>query len=573
MLEIILSRIKAKKENPILDKAKKDYQLQKKIYTGLDQEDIVTEYRKKESKNQKDQRNRITISRTKHVSRQIENILNQLDLLDKPSIDILHESNENIVDDIKTWIYNNNIDKLAFEFVKFNNLVDSNACIIAGLNEFEELEFTVYNSSQLYDIYVLNDFIKYVVFKIERQTKEQKVDDYYIYFNNEFIKLVDELEYRGQSLEKWDRYYIETYDTKLNYSFRVGAIKDPTNNLKTCLSLFEPASELFKSLMWQGSELDTTKATHGMIKQFMRATPCTNVNYTPEGPSECMGGKMYRGQTILGSCNKCNGTGLAIHTSSQDIIMLPMPLAGEERTALSDLIHIEYVPDGFLNFLKEDIRELKDEIIRTVFNATNLTKSEIAQTATEAIIDLQGIYATLNMLGKKVSDAFIWMVEVYCDIKGYEGVSVLHGYTLNLKLETIESLSDKRKKLTESGAPMEVIKAVDMAILQKQHIDNPIAIDKYAIWDKYKPFSEKSNDQVNTILAGLPDINYHKVLYNFFGIIKQRIINKVGSEFYVMTHERRISLIDEEVNILIEQLKADKETSTSQPSFNFNDVE
>jgi hypothetical protein len=58
MLEIILSRIKARKENPILDKAKKDYQLQKKIYTGLDQEDIVTEYRKKESKNQKDQRNR-----------------------------------------------------------------------------------------------------------------------------------------------------------------------------------------------------------------------------------------------------------------------------------------------------------------------------------------------------------------------------------------------------------------------------------------------------------------------------------------------------------------------------------
>jgi hypothetical protein len=249
-----------------------------------------------------------------------------------------------------------------------------------------------------------------------------------------------------------------------------------------------------------------------------------------------------------------------------------MPRDGEQATALSDLFHIEYVPSGFLDFLKEDIRGLKDEIVRTVFNATNLTKSEIAQTATEAIIDLQGIYATLNMIGKKVSDAFIWMVEVYCDIKGYEGVSTLHGYTLNLKLETVESLSDKRKKLTDSGAPMEVIKAVDMAILQKQHIDNPIAINKYAIWDKYKPFSEKSNDQVNGILASLPDINYHKVLYNFFGIIKQRIIDKVGNTFYVLTHEARIDLINTEVALLIEQLKADKESVSQIAMPNFNEL-
>lgn len=571
MLEIILKRIKANKENPILDKAKKDFEFQYKVYTGKGQEKIVTDYRAKESVNQKDQRNRITISRTKSYVRQIENILNQLDLLDKPAIDILHESKEDVVNDIKNWIYQNNIDKLAFEFVKHNNLIDANACIIGGLNEFEELEFIVYNVSNLFDIYVLNDQIKYICFKIERKTKDFNVNDYHIYLDNQVIKLFDSKEYNGQSQERWDKYFVEKFETKVNYSFRVGAIKDPTNNLKTCLSLIEPASELFKSLIWQGSELDTTKASHGMVQKFMRATPCTNISSTPEGISECVGGKMYRGSTIMGSCGKCNGTGLAIHTSSQDIIMLPMPNQGEQAIALSDLVHIEYVPDGFLDFLKDDIKELKDEIIKTVFNATNLTKPEISQTATEAVIDLQGIYATLNMLGKKVSDAFIWMVEVYCDIKGYENVSVLHGYTLNLKLETVESLSDKRKKLTDSGAPMEVIKAVDMAILQKQHIDNPIAVDKYVIWDKYKPFTEKSNDQIANLLATLPDTNYYKVLYNFFGIIKKAIIDQVQDEFYVLSHERRMELINEQVNKLIEQIKADKESQNSiaAPNFNF----
>lgn len=572
MLDIILRRIKSKQPNPILEKAKKDYDLQYKIYTGLNQEEIVTKYRVKESKAQKDQRNRITISRTKHVTRQIENIINQLDLLDKPAIDILHETNENIVNDIKDWVYNNNIDKLAFEFVKHNNLVDANACIIAGLNEFEELEFTVYNSDAIYDIYVLNDYIKYIVFRVQRKAKDKTVDDFFIYMDNIVIKLIDVNGYSGSSSERWENFYIERYDTKLNYAFRIGSVKDPINQLKTCISLLEPASELYKSLIWQGSELDTNKAAHGMIKQFMRATPCTNVIYSTDGPMECVGGKMYRNNELLSNCDKCNGTGLAIHTSSQDIIMLPMPLPGEESTSLSDLIHIEYVPDGFLNFIKDELKELKDEIVRTVFNATNLTKSDITQTATEAIIDLQGIYATLNMIGKRVSDAFIWMVEVYCDIKGYEGVSTLHGYTLNLKLETIESLSEKRSKLTDSGAPIEVIKAIDMAILQKQHIDNPIAINKYAIWDKYKPFSEKSNDQINVILSGLPDINYHKVLYNFFGAIKQKVLDKVGNEFYEMMHERRLELINEQVNILIEQLKADKESLSQISTPNFNEL-
>lgn len=572
MLDIIIKRIKAKQHNPILEKAKKDYDFQYRLYTGLNQEDIITKYRIKESKPQKDQRNRITISRTKHKTRQIENIINQLDLLDKPAIDILHETNINAVNDIKEWVYNNNIDKLAFEFVKHNNLIDANACIVAGLNEYGDLEFMVYNSNLLFDIYVLNDYIQYVCFKIERQTKEKKVDDYYIYTDNLMIKLIDSNGYTGQSQERIENFFIERFETKVNYSFRIGAIKDPTNQLKTCISLLEPASELYKSLIWSGSELDTIKAAHGIIKRFMRTTPCTNVVYSTDGPLECMGGKMYRNGQALHQCDKCNGTGLAIHTSSQDIIMLPMPRPGEENISLSDLTHTEYAPDGFLNFIKDEIKEVQDEIVRTVFNATNLTKSDIAQTATEAIIDLQGIYATLNMIGKRVSDAFIWMVEVYCDIKGYEGISTLHGYTLNLKLETVESLSEKRQKLTESGAPIEVIKAIDMAILQKQHIDNPIAINKYAIWDKYKPFNEKSNEQINAIISGLPNINYHKVLYNFFGTIKQRILDKVGNSFYEITHERRLDLINEQVNVLIEQLKADEESQGQIAMPNFNEL-
>lgn len=275
---------------------------------------------------------------------------------------------------------------------------------------------------------------------------------------------------------------------------------------------------------------------------------------------------MTCGNEIIDKCNSCNGTGLSIHTSSQDVIMLPMPKSTDTNVvALSDLVHIEHVQDGFLLFLKNEIKELIDDIMRTVFNSSNLIQADIAKTATEMVIDLQGIYATLNIIGKKVSDAFIWMVDVYCDANNIEGVTTFHGYTFNLKLETIDTLSEKRRKLTESGAPIEVIKSIDMAILQKQNIDNPQAINKYVIWESHKPFNEKSNDQINMILSSLPADNYYKVLYNFFGVIKSKIIDKYSSEFYLFNHEKQKQLIDEEVKTISESIKSELDFT---PNFN-----
>lgn len=564
MLDEIIRRIKDGKKNSILEKAVNDADFQQKLYTGKNQDEIITNYRINESDNQKKQRKRITISRTKHIIRQIENVINQLANLDKPAIDVYHE-NEAIIEDVKNFIYNNNLDKIAFEFIKHFNIVDANAFIVAGVNEVEEIDFVVYPSSAIFDMKVMNDNLKYVCFKLDRKVKDGLiVSDYFIYYDKGVIKLYDRREYNGSGTEVYEGFIIENYDTNVFYCFPVGAIKDVTNLMKTYISILESSSELFKSLIWQGSELDSNKATHGIIQKFQRTTPCTNVGTIDDKMCQCVNGKMYSGNDLLGQCQKCKGTGLAIHTSSQDIIMLPMPKPGDNTNiGLSDLVHIEYVPDGFLNFLKEEINELKAEIIRSVFNASNLTKPEIAQTATEAVIDLQGIYATLNLLGSKVSDAFIWMVDVYCDVKGYSGVSTLHGYTFNLKLETIETLSDKRKKLTDAGAPIEVIKAVDMAILQKQNIDNPQAINKYVIWEKYRPFNEKSNDQVNVILMSLPETNYYKVLYNFFGIIKNKILDVHGSAFYDYNNERRIELINAEVNAIIEEIRA----GSVQPSF------
>jgi hypothetical protein len=196
--------------------------------------------------------------------------------------------------------------------------------------------------------------------------------------------------------------------------------------------------------------------------------------------------------------------------------------------------------------------------METVFNSSIITKDEIAATATEKVIDLQGVYATLNTLGKHVSNCFIWMCECKAWFEGFKEMEFIHGYTLSLKLESVETLSQKRKSLIDANAPIEVIKAFDLMIIQKQHIDSPAYVNRFIVWEQYRPFSDKNFNEINTILSSLSGTNYFKVLYNFWGEIKKKIENSEGEAFFDYTHEKRQAIIDKEVAVVQEMLRAEE---------------
>ncbi|MFO0201992.1 MAG: hypothetical protein ACK528_02570, partial [Alphaproteobacteria bacterium] len=423
--------IKRNKQNETLEKSVKDAEYQKAIYTGEGQKDILLKYRERETENQKKDRERITISRTKHIAHQIENVLNQLDIMDKPAISIIHE-NDNKRDELSKYIYDNNINNLAFKFVKYYNIVDANTYLLCGINKNEDIEFTPVTSQNVYDFYIVNDILKWVVFKIERKHDNKTVYDYKLYYENGIITYENKAGGTPTN-ESFSDYYVSEIPTKKMFAFRLGYLDDSTTNFKTCVSIIDCASVLFKSLIWQGSDLDIDIAKHGIIKQFAYAQRC---NY--ESVDE-KNGRMYCDNGILfangapnydnHNCPKCNGTGMLMHTSNQDVIKFPMPNEGEQHLRLSDLTHTVFLPESILQSKKQYIAEIKDEIIKTIFNASIITKDEIAATATEKVIDLQGIYATLNILGKQVSECFIWMVECIAELLELDGAEVVHGYT------------------------------------------------------------------------------------------------------------------------------------------------
>ena len=80
--------------------------------------------------------------------------------------------------------------------------------------------------------------------------------------------------------------------------------KNPETEFKTCVSIFEGASELFNPYLG-GLELDVTKALHGIVKTFIHIQDA-NARVEIDGSKyECIDG-----MTGSVKCSTCNGTGL-----------------------------------------------------------------------------------------------------------------------------------------------------------------------------------------------------------------------------------------------------------------------
>lgn len=564
MVEVLLDKIKGKDPNKELKKAVTDAKLYNTFYTcdGIDK--IINEYRKAETDPQKLQRNRISIGRTKHLCRNIENVIDQLDIMDKPAINVISgQKNTENEERVRSWIYNDNINDLAFSYVKFYNMIDANTFIVCR-QDGEDIIFQPVQSGNLFDIKVVNKKIRYVIFRYKREVKSgdstKEVFDYEMYTDDKIIILEDKAGKKTDPNTNFVSGFIYTeIPTQRMFCFPAGYLFDPTKNNLLKLSILDPASELLKSLTWQGSDLDTDIATHGIYREYAYASKCDFKSQIDDDTTECSGGYLYKnGINSNQKCHECGGTGMVTHTSGQDVIIFPLPNEGETTMKLSDLSHIVTIDPTIFEFKKTIVEELEKKILHTIFNnGVSLTPSEIQTTATEKVIDLQGLYAFLNQFGKQVSELFIWMCECYCDINQIPDMEFVHGYTLSLKLETVESLAESRKKLIDANAPIEVIKAFDLAILRKQHMDSPQYINRFAAWQYHKPFSDKTDVTAQQILASLPMTNKSKVLYMFWDEIRKNIESKEGDRFYDYNIDKQKDLINIEVMLKIDELKAE----------------
>ncbi len=308
--------------------------------------------------------------------------------------------------------------------------------------------------------------------------------------------------------------------------------------------------------------MDTIKATHGIEKVFQYAPTCDFSNIIEGTHYTCNNGYLYNHDgEVKSQCPSCKGSGLKIHTSSQDMIYFPAPLTGAPETSLSNMIHVVHMPESVLQMMRNDIESIEDKIIRTVFNGNSVTKDEVAKTATEMAIDQKGVYAALNKLGNKVSDTFIWMVEILADVYKANNTSIYHGFSMELNLDTLNNMFAQRKLAVDSGASNDVISVIDYSIIKKQHMDNPTYLNAFSLWESFRPFKNLTESERNSIIFSLPDNNKYKVLYIYFANIKANIL-RANENFYDLNYEQQKALIDAEIQSIIDSMPMIEERVT-----------
>lgn len=513
----------------IVDKIQGLATFYKSIYTGKNQESILLNYRKNENDKQKAQRKRITRTRTKHVCNQIENIYDKLRIIDKAVIRIDSE-------EISDYVHKYDLQDKAYSFAKYFNIIDSNAHLIFGEKEGEPY-FTVVESKQFVSYKYDYDEL------IELGIKDSE-DNIIIYRKDRIDTLSRDKREEGSERVKYNDkdYWATSESVDMCYAFRLGFKKDIETNFNSTVGVLDPASELFRSLIWEGSELDIIKATHGIIRTWAYARTCNHRNMVEGQLHSCEDGWMKCQGEIKGKCQSCNGTGMRLPSSSQDVIFFEEPLGNYNDTVpLDKMVHQQTIDNSLLQLRREELEQLESKIIRSVFNSNQVTQRDLVKTATEVKIDQEGVVSALGALGQKVSETFIWMCKCLATHYNVPEKEQLfyHGYSMDFNLDTVSSLVEQRKMAVEANVPKHVVDVIDFAILKKQHNDNPAYLNKLSVWEKFRPFADKELNEKLAIVALLPVDAPKRLLYYHFNEVKTEVLEKHGDKFYQMDYKQQ----------------------------------
>lgn len=514
-------------------------------YTGDIDDKILFEYREAETDVEKKQRKRLYIARTRHVNSSIENILDSLPTLDTTALSVTHK-NPKIQKRIESMMYESNVEKQAFAFIKHSTMTDANAFVVGGMDADGEVIFEYVPCKNVINYKIVNDEVKYMALWIQAaDTKE--LDKVKIY-TKEFV-ISGTVDKQGNFTET-DRVAV-----KQCFAFHCGYRINPENEFKTYKTILHPSFNLQKQLVQDGSEYDVIKNCHGIERTFAFAPVCDYSKATDLGIQYCRDGNVYMGEKFIDQCPSCVGKGLKIHTSSQNMIYLPEPRDKSEFLGLDKLVHTVHIEQNLIQMIREDIKELENDILMTVFNSNTIAKGEINKTATEIKIDQNGIFAALTMLGSKVSDCVIWMGRVMAELVGVKDVSIYHGYTMEFNLGGVGQMIAARQAAVNANVSYDIVKVFDYGILKKQHMESPEFINHYSIWETFKPFADKSESERSTVLSSLAEDNRDRVLYYWYGKVQQMVL-EANPEFYEKERKDQQAAIDQVVDEIILTIRA-----------------
>jgi hypothetical protein len=333
-------------------------------------------------------------------------------------------------------------------------------------------------------------------------------------------------------------------------ALRVGYKRDLFTGGRTYVSPLHPALSYFMKSIKAVSELDLTMALHAFPQKFQYVTPC-------KGSSGlgCKDGSTRDGKV----CQQCGGSGVsAVHTTAQDVVLMPLPRTKEEFFPLEDMVAYKTPDIDLVKFQNDYIQQLKGEAIRAVFNGDTFIQSTVAKTATEKELDMDAVYDTLAPFAKRYST--IWMavvklIAVYTENDAKE-LLIFHKFPSDFKLKNLNQLLTELKLASESNAASYVVDSIHRDLMEMMYADDQDNLVKLKVKARFYPFAGKPVEHIQTILMSDTTTKYHKILYANYDEIFSMIELEKGDDFYLMAEPMQREIIKAKVDELDKQITA-----------------
>src|SRR5690606_21479474 len=315
-----------------------------------------------------------------------------------------------------------------------------------------------FSSETVINFSTTNDQTDWVIVQLEysyvSKSDENKSSDRFIIFgaNESFeYKLLPEdikesFENEGDVIwihpKTKKKYVVYKYEHKSGRVplMRVGYRKDLSTKSRTYVNPFHyEAMPLLEQFIKISSELQLSITLHAFPKQVSYVSVCE--------AKGCNGGKM----TDNTECVSCKGTGKKVHTTTADIMEIPMPRRAEDMVDVSNISTYVPFPGNVMQFLDEYADKMEKKIMRMMFNSESLVQAKF-NTATEAEIDMDSVYDTLKPFGDKYSEAWMFFVKLSVLYMSFNNVTIWHKYPSDLKLKSLSQFLAELKTANDSGA-------------------------------------------------------------------------------------------------------------------------
>jgi hypothetical protein len=530
----------------------------KQVVTGDDQQDILVTYKSRESQEQQEQRIRVTNSRTQYVTNKVKKLYNEVHRCDDVTESVTYPNKEDtavtgLLDALNKWYENKPLKN--YISTRFKDLVfeDPNAYIIVEFENDDPIKkkptpypFEV-RSSEVYYPHYINGVLQYLIIFENIEYKTRKYESVWGYkytmyaVGTSFVFMHVPKEAVYETPDGWDelkmkygkhkgeqRFVYREFESKTTEcpAFRVGYMDDPETNGRTKVNPMYPAKNIITDLQWNKSEYDLSKALHGFYQKFVFVEPCKVCS----GEGHVNGHRRTYNdeyEDYQEQCGVCKGSGKDMHTTTQDVVALNMPGDKEQFFDLSKLVYFAQIPGDLITKQREDFISDQKDVFNCIFGANVLERSELVETATAKNYDWRAVNNTLFEYADHVSDFFKFSVRLAANHRGeIDGLVVQHSHPYDFKLESVQDLIDQRGSSVTAGSPMVIVASFDLAILAKQHKDDPEFIQGYKAREKFRPMRDKSREEKMILLSTLPTDDPEKILYTYF----ERIMDDIFDE-------------------------------------------